>query len=194
MRSLSLSLPSQAKQDELEELNKELRQCNLQQFIQQTGVLPAHSHSRTELQEQLEQLELAHLLQESYSNGGVAAKTLNFTIVDLAWSLMRLFVSHQVAASLRWNRRLAPPPNSSWDIHATCKTLSCPVSTLRVCMCESLLLLPESTPLCSSPARPLGPLGAPRPPPKLSAPAWWFLVLGSGNICMLEIRSLCSYL
>ncbi|XP_034541745.1 ras association domain-containing protein 7 [Notolabrus celidotus] len=60
----------QAKQEELEELNKELRQCNLQQFIQQTGVLPAHTHSRTELQEQLEQLELAHLLQEGYSNGG----------------------------------------------------------------------------------------------------------------------------
>lgn len=64
------SLPSQAKQDELEELNKELRQCNLQQFIQQTGVLPAHSQSRTDLQEQLEQLELAHLLQDGYTNGG----------------------------------------------------------------------------------------------------------------------------
>lgn len=49
----------QAKQNELEDLNKELRQCNLQQFIQQTGVLPAHTNSRTELQEQLEQLELA---------------------------------------------------------------------------------------------------------------------------------------
>ncbi|XP_069557981.1 ras association domain-containing protein 7 [Brachyistius frenatus] len=59
----------QAKQEELEELNKELRQCNLQQFIQQTGVLPAHTHSRTELQEQLEQLELAHFLQEEYRNG-----------------------------------------------------------------------------------------------------------------------------
>ncbi|XP_049579139.1 ras association domain-containing protein 7 [Syngnathus scovelli] len=59
----------QAKQDELEELNKELRQCNLQQFIQQAGVLPAHSHSRTDLQEQLEQLELAHLLQDGYTNG-----------------------------------------------------------------------------------------------------------------------------
>uniref|UniRef100_A0A3B5N1M0 Ras association domain family member 7a n=1 Tax=Xiphophorus couchianus TaxID=32473 RepID=A0A3B5N1M0_9TELE len=46
-------------QNELEDLNKELRQCNLQQFIQQTGVVPAHTHSRTELQEQLEQLELA---------------------------------------------------------------------------------------------------------------------------------------
>ncbi|XP_075994595.1 ras association domain-containing protein 7 [Genypterus blacodes] len=60
----------QAKQEELEDLNKELRQCNLQQFIQQTGVLPAHSHSRTDLQEQLDQLELAHLLQEGYTNGG----------------------------------------------------------------------------------------------------------------------------
>ncbi|XP_029378704.1 ras association domain-containing protein 8 [Echeneis naucrates] len=59
----------QAKQEELEELNKELRQCNLQQFIQQTGVLPAHTHSRTDLQEQLEQLELAHLLHDGYRNG-----------------------------------------------------------------------------------------------------------------------------
>uniref|UniRef100_A0AAQ4QSS4 Ras association domain family member 7 n=1 Tax=Gasterosteus aculeatus aculeatus TaxID=481459 RepID=A0AAQ4QSS4_GASAC len=63
----------QDKQDELEELNKELRQCNLQQFIQQTGVLPAHAHSRTELREQLEQLELAHLLPDGYRNGGLGA-------------------------------------------------------------------------------------------------------------------------
>ncbi|XP_068458245.1 ras association domain-containing protein 7 [Clinocottus analis] len=63
----------QNKQDELEELNKELRQCNLQQFIQQAGVLPVHTHSRTELQEQLEQLELAHLLHEGYRNGGLSA-------------------------------------------------------------------------------------------------------------------------
>ncbi|KAL7858392.1 hypothetical protein AOLI_G00184940 [Acnodon oligacanthus] len=53
----------QAKQEELEELNKELRQCNLQQFIQQTGVFPAHSSSRTDLHQQLDQLELAQLLQ-----------------------------------------------------------------------------------------------------------------------------------
>ncbi|XP_029951593.1 ras association domain-containing protein 8 [Salarias fasciatus] len=59
----------QGKQEELEELNKELRQCNLQQFIQQTGVVPAHSNSRSELHEQLEQLELAHFLQEEYRNG-----------------------------------------------------------------------------------------------------------------------------
>lgn len=59
------------KQEELEELNKELRQCNLQQFIQQTGVLPTHSSSRTDLHEQLEQLEMAHLLQDGGSNKGV---------------------------------------------------------------------------------------------------------------------------
>ncbi|XP_066525864.1 ras association domain-containing protein 7 [Hoplias malabaricus] len=53
----------QAKQEELEELNKELRQCNLQQFIQQTGALPANSSSRTDLHQQLDQLELAQLLQ-----------------------------------------------------------------------------------------------------------------------------------
>lgn len=68
---LSLLINIQAKQEELEELNKELRQCNLQQFIQQTGALPANSPSRTGLQEQLEQLELAHLLQDGYSNRGV---------------------------------------------------------------------------------------------------------------------------
>ncbi|XP_061577468.1 ras association domain-containing protein 7 [Cololabis saira] len=56
----------QAKQEELEELNKELRQCNLQQFIQQAAVLPAHTHSRTDLQEQL---EMAQFLQEGYING-----------------------------------------------------------------------------------------------------------------------------
>ncbi|XP_068168452.1 ras association domain-containing protein 7 [Antennarius striatus] len=60
----------QAKQEELEELNKELRQCNLQQFIQQTGVLPVQTQSRTDLQDQLEQLEMAQFLQDGYSNGG----------------------------------------------------------------------------------------------------------------------------
>lgn len=58
----------------MEELNKELRQCNLQQFIQQTGVLPAHTHSRTELQEQLEQLDFTHLLQDGYKNGSKKIK------------------------------------------------------------------------------------------------------------------------
>ncbi|XP_007228111.3 ras association domain-containing protein 7 [Astyanax mexicanus] len=53
----------QTKQEELEELNKELRQCNLQQFIQQTGALPATSSSRTDLHQQLDQLELVQLLQ-----------------------------------------------------------------------------------------------------------------------------------
>lgn len=68
----SCPLRSQAKQEELEELNKELRQCNLQQFIQQTGVLPAHSHSRTDLQEQLDQLELAQFLaNDEYRNGSM---------------------------------------------------------------------------------------------------------------------------
>ncbi|XP_020312482.1 ras association domain-containing protein 8-like [Oncorhynchus kisutch] len=61
----------QEKQEELEELNKELRQCNLQQFIQQAGVLPTHTHSRTDLSDQLDQLELAHMLQERYRNGGL---------------------------------------------------------------------------------------------------------------------------
>lgn len=67
--------PCQVKQEELEELNKELRQCNLQQFIQQTGVLPAQNSSRTDLQEQLEQLEMAHLLQDGGSSKGVGMST-----------------------------------------------------------------------------------------------------------------------
>ncbi|XP_053497553.1 ras association domain-containing protein 8 isoform X2 [Ictalurus furcatus] len=55
----------QAKQEQLDELNKELRQCNLQQFIQQTGVLPAYNSSRTDLHQQLDQQELAQLLQDT---------------------------------------------------------------------------------------------------------------------------------
>ncbi|KAK3558518.1 hypothetical protein QTP86_018171, partial [Hemibagrus guttatus] len=55
----------QAKQEQLDELNKELRQCNLQQFIQQTGVLPAQNSSRTDLHQQLDQQELAQLLQDT---------------------------------------------------------------------------------------------------------------------------------
>ncbi|KAG7468430.1 hypothetical protein MATL_G00142900 [Megalops atlanticus] len=53
----------QVKNQELDELNKELRQCNLQQFIQQAGVPASQSQARTDLQEQLE-LELARLLPE----------------------------------------------------------------------------------------------------------------------------------
>ncbi|XP_030646794.1 ras association domain-containing protein 8 [Chanos chanos] len=64
----------QAKQEELEELNKELRQCNLQQFIKQTGILPAQSHSRLDLHEQLEQLELDHLLQDQYRSSDSAPR------------------------------------------------------------------------------------------------------------------------
>ncbi|XP_076861844.1 ras association domain-containing protein 7 [Brachyhypopomus gauderio] len=54
----------QAKQEELDELNKELRQCNLQQFIQQTGVLPAQASTRTELHPHLDQVELTLLLHD----------------------------------------------------------------------------------------------------------------------------------
>lgn len=61
----------QAKNEEVEELNKELRQCNLQQFIQQTGVLP--SQARSDLQEQL---ELTHLLQDSLQDGNVETTTV----------------------------------------------------------------------------------------------------------------------
>lgn len=49
---LTLSPPSvcvlQAQTQELEELNKELRQCNLQQFIQQTGATVTVLQARSE--------------------------------------------------------------------------------------------------------------------------------------------------
>lgn len=49
---LTLSSPSvcvlQAQTQELEELNKELRQCNLQQFIQQTGATVTVLQARSE--------------------------------------------------------------------------------------------------------------------------------------------------
>ncbi|KAL0154652.1 hypothetical protein M9458_048915, partial [Cirrhinus mrigala] len=48
-----------AKQEEVEELNKELRQCNLQQFIQQAGALPTHTQPRTDITENPEQQDLS---------------------------------------------------------------------------------------------------------------------------------------
>lgn len=74
--TLSL-LGVQAKQEQLDELNKELRQCNLQQFIQQTGVLPAYNSSRTDLHQQLDQQELAQLLQDTSIDSGTANTLTN---------------------------------------------------------------------------------------------------------------------
>lgn len=45
-----------AKQEEIEELNKELRQCNLQQFIKQAGAPPTQTQPRTDLCEHPEEL------------------------------------------------------------------------------------------------------------------------------------------
>ncbi|XP_018607888.2 ras association domain-containing protein 7b isoform X1 [Scleropages formosus] len=68
----------QAKTEEMEELNKELRQCDLQQFIQQTGTLPGQSHTQThpveqpehpEHPEQPEQTKLTQLLPSRCNNG-----------------------------------------------------------------------------------------------------------------------------
>lgn len=49
-------------------MNKELRQCNLQQFIQQAGA----PQSRTHLIEHLEQLDLMQEQQDKHSNDGMA--------------------------------------------------------------------------------------------------------------------------
>lgn len=47
----------------MDKLNKELRQCNLQQFIQQTG-----THIHTDL-EHLEKIEKMHFLPKGSYNG-----------------------------------------------------------------------------------------------------------------------------
>ncbi|KAL2088348.1 hypothetical protein ACEWY4_015247 [Coilia grayii] len=52
----------QAKTQELDELNKELRQCNLQQFIQQTGAPPNTPSQQTDLQGETELIEVSQLL------------------------------------------------------------------------------------------------------------------------------------
>ncbi|CAM4735216.1 unnamed protein product [Leuciscus chuanchicus] len=57
-----------AKQEEVEELNKELRQCNLQQFIQQAGALPTHTQSRTDLNEYPEELDLTQQQQDKHND------------------------------------------------------------------------------------------------------------------------------
>ncbi|XP_077067490.1 ras association domain-containing protein 7 [Siphateles boraxobius] len=57
-----------AKQEEVDELNKELRQCNLQQFIQQAGALPTHTQSRTDLNEHPEELDLTQIQQNKHND------------------------------------------------------------------------------------------------------------------------------
>lgn len=67
----------QAKSRELDELNKELRQCNLQQFIQQAGG-PA-----PQLSVPADDAELAYLMPDGQSDEGKLNKTiipdLNYT-------------------------------------------------------------------------------------------------------------------
>lgn len=66
------------------------------------------------------------------------------------------------------SRRLAPLPSSSLDIPATFKTLSCPVSTPRVCMCETQPLRSPALPTPWSQRAPPHPTPLPgpkRPPP-----------------------------
>ncbi|XP_051979325.1 ras association domain-containing protein 7-like isoform X3 [Xyrauchen texanus] len=56
----------EAKQEEVDELNKELRQCNLQQFIQQAGALPTHTQLCTDPSEHSEQLDLIQQLLDKH--------------------------------------------------------------------------------------------------------------------------------
>ncbi|XP_051976066.1 ras association domain-containing protein 7 [Xyrauchen texanus] len=63
-----------AKQEEVEELNKELRQCNLQQFIQQAGALPTHTQSRTDLSDHPE-LDLIQLLQDKHRDNDLPPRS-----------------------------------------------------------------------------------------------------------------------
>ncbi|XP_076142995.1 ras association domain-containing protein 7-like isoform X2 [Alosa pseudoharengus] len=55
----------QAKDLELDELNKELRQCNLQQFIQQTGVPANASSQQTDLQAESELINVSQLVLDT---------------------------------------------------------------------------------------------------------------------------------
>ncbi|KAJ7344316.1 hypothetical protein JRQ81_000266 [Phrynocephalus forsythii] len=63
----------QAQNQELEDLNKELRQCNLQQFIQQTGVTVAPLQARPEAEPQLDQTSLE--LSPHQRNGDVSSSS-----------------------------------------------------------------------------------------------------------------------
>lgn len=54
-------------------MNKELRQCNLQQFIQQAGALPTHTQPRTDLSELPEQLDLTQQQQDKHKDSGMAS-------------------------------------------------------------------------------------------------------------------------
>lgn len=57
----------QVKSQELDELNKELRQCNLQQFIQQTGVPP---NQQTDLQAETEFIQVSQLVLDTDTDSG----------------------------------------------------------------------------------------------------------------------------
>uniref|UniRef100_A0A673JWX8 Ras association domain-containing protein 7-like n=1 Tax=Sinocyclocheilus rhinocerous TaxID=307959 RepID=A0A673JWX8_9TELE len=62
----------QAKSKELDDLNKELRQCNLQQFILQTGVTPAQSNQQTE------EIDFALLKPDGQSDEDLNSSILEF--------------------------------------------------------------------------------------------------------------------
>ncbi|XP_052415906.1 ras association domain-containing protein 7 [Carassius gibelio] len=62
----------QAKSMELDDLNKELRQCNLQQFILQTGVTPAQSNQQTE------EMDFALLKPDGQSDEDSSSSILEF--------------------------------------------------------------------------------------------------------------------
>lgn len=54
-------------------MNKELRQCNLQQFIQQAGALPTHTQPLTDLSEHPEQLDPTQQQQDKHKDSGIAS-------------------------------------------------------------------------------------------------------------------------
>ena len=60
--------------------------------------------------------------------------------------------SLQAPCPHRWSPLRAPLPSTSWVTRVTSRTRWCPASTLRVCMCDSLL--PAALP-CPAPPFPL---------------------------------------
>ncbi len=62
----------------MEELNKELRQCNLQQFIQQAGALP--TQPCTDLSEHPEQLDPTQQQDQHKDSGMTSTHTHTHTL------------------------------------------------------------------------------------------------------------------
>ncbi len=67
----------------MEELNKELRQCNLQQFIQQAGALPTPTQPCTDLSEHPEQLDPTQQQDQHKDSGMTSTHTHTLNLLQV---------------------------------------------------------------------------------------------------------------